>query len=206
MKYVFNRNGKEIRSWNEITEAMEKNLEDMHNETVSPEEVEAFFRQASHDASVNEEREMAFWGYDDPGRMPSDARCEYIYRPTYLMTLTLIECIIKYPNQMKKPWIRELMHRALNACAGRNLRGSGYEDYEVLCENLLQFTKHGIIRFMRSWPLFSINFEEVYRNAMNEIERDERACRHTDEKEKGSNDDIRKEIIRLRYAENAPIL
>lgn len=200
MKYVFDREMSNIKSWNRINEELEKNLEDMLDEVVSREEIEAFMLKAGHDANIREEKEMAFWNFDDPDRMPADARCEYVYKPTYLMTLTMIEGINRYPELMEKPQIRELLFYALNACAGRGLLGSNYEDYAILCDNLLLFTRHGIIPFMRSWPLFSIDFEGTYRNAMNRIERDYRKDGH-DETGKNKYRDIQKKIIELRYVE-----
>ncbi len=80
MKYVFNREEREIKDWEKINAEMEKNLEKMSEEAISREEMEAFILKAVRDASVNEEKYMAFWNYDEPWKMPSDARCEYVYK------------------------------------------------------------------------------------------------------------------------------
>ena len=41
--------------------------------------------------------EMLFLGLDEPGNMPSDARVEYFYKPTYLGTAVVIKTVMQVP-------------------------------------------------------------------------------------------------------------
>ena len=151
-----------------------------------------------------EGKELAFWNYADANTMPADARCDYVYRPTYLMTLIMVNIINQNPEFMNIAQVKETLRYALNACTGRNLRGAGYEAYDGMCANVLLFLKNGIMRFMRDWPLFSVKFEAVFRNALNWIEGDYAAGHHKDNGWGNDCREIQKEIVILRhFSENA---
>lgn len=199
MMYTFNREGKGPKDWSKTNTAMAHTLDLIRDGGCQEEEMKSFLLQAVKDASVSEEKEMAFWAYADVASMPADARCEYVYQPTYLMTLAIVSIINKHPEFMKLAGVEETLHYAMNACAGRGLQGSGYEAYEGLCNNVLLFMKNGIIRFMKDWPLFSTQFEGVFRNALNGIERDYRAGKYADDCWGSNCESVQKEIIQLRH-------
>ena len=194
---TFNREGNGINDWTRANEDLVKNLEVIRNGGCRKEEMEIFLLKAVRDADVSESRDTVFWAYDDPASMPADARCEFVYRPTYLMTLAMVGIVNRYPELMNLCGVEELLCYSLNACAGRDLQGHGYDAYEELCDNVLLFLENGIVKFMKDWPLFSVRFEEVFRNALNRIERDYRAGKHgegwgSDRKE------VQEKIVRLR--------
>ena len=198
MKYVYKREGKELRNWDKTNEELLRSLDEIREGDGLKEEMEAFLLRAVDDAHVSEEREEADWSYGDPGSMPSDARCEYAYKPTYLMTLAMINIINRFPEFMDLARVRETLGFALNVCAGRRLRGHGYEAYETLCDNVLLFMRNGIVKFMKDWPLFNVRFEEVIRNALNQIERDYRAGVYAEGWGCGDRREVQEEILRLR--------
>ena len=142
MMYTFNREGKEPKDWSKTNATMEHTLDLIRNGNSQEEEMKSFLLRAVKDAAVNEEKEMAFWVYANAASMPADARCEYVYQPTYLMTLGMISIINKYPEFMKFAGVEETLRYAMNACAGRGLQGSGNEAYEGLCNNVLLFMKN----------------------------------------------------------------
>ena len=202
MKYVFNRNGKDIKRWANINRELENTLEEIKNGKVQESELKIYLIKAVHDANVREEEKMAFWEYDSSDSMPSDARCEFVYKPTYLMTLIMVNIVSQYPEIMNLSGVEETLRYALNACTGCDLRGHGYESYDVLCENVLLFMKSGIVEFMKAWPLFSIRFESAFRNALNEIEKNNRAGNNTDFAWDANCKEIQDEIVRLRCEGN----
>ena len=71
--------------------------------------------------------------------------------------------------------------------------------YQGLCENVLLFIQNGILKFMKDWPLFSISFEDMFRNALNKIEHDYHAGKHSDDAWGPDYKSIQEEIIRVRY-------
>ena len=69
--------------------------------------------------------------------------------------------------------------------------------YKGLCDNVLLFMKNGIVKFMKDWPLLSVQFEGVIRNALNQIEQDYNAGQFSFESGKDCKD-VQEKIVRLR--------
>ena len=64
---------------------------------------------------------------DDDG-MPSDARVELIFTPTYIATATLTRCLCDLPlTALAIPGYREALRTGMLFCASRNLQGHGYD-------------------------------------------------------------------------------
>lgn len=198
MKYGFSREGERFNGWDRSNEELLLNLEEIRKGNCPVEEMKAFLLRAIGDADVREDREMAFWSYADPNGMPADTRCDYVYRPTYLMTLILVGMVNRHPDLLNFSDTEEILRYALNACTGRRFRGSGYEAYQELCKNVLLFMQNGIVEFMQKHPLFSVQFEKEFREALNGIEED---CDTDSRRGCGRKDimDMQKEIVRLRY-------
>ena len=200
MKFVFNRDGEGIRNWDETNRALEKDLETVRSgKDCGEEELKVYLLKAVEAANVDEEKEYAFWEYAEPASMPADARCEYVYRPTYLMTLIMVNSINRYPGLMKVAAVEETLRFALNACTGRGMNGHGDNDYEGLCSNILLFMKNGIVQFMKNWPLFSIQFEGMFRNALNRIEHDYTTGKYTGDSWGSSCEEVQKAIVEIRH-------
>ena len=194
--YFFNREGTEIKDWKKNNEKLMDNLEELSNDNCSKEEMKSFLQMAVCYVESAEAEDVFFWAYDHPDLMPSDARCEFVYKPTYLMTLAMVNIINKAPALMTVG-VRKTLQYSLNACAARGLCGDNGESYKGLCDNVLLFMKNGIVKFMKDWPLLSVQFEGVIRNALNQIERDYNAGNHAFEAGKACKD-IYEKIIRLR--------
>ena len=67
-----------------------------------------------------------FYAVGDPEPMPSDARVDFLYRPTYLAAALLIVAEETRPALLAGPRA-EILGGVLRACAGRNFHGHGYE-------------------------------------------------------------------------------
>lgn len=64
---------------------------------------------------------------DDEG-MDSDARVEFIFRPTYIATATLCRALCEYPLlALSIPGYQKALKSAMSFCSARGLRGHGYE-------------------------------------------------------------------------------
>lgn len=197
MKYAFSRE-QGIEEWEKVNEALVRNLDEIREGNCREEEMKEFLLKACNDAMEANNKEMVFWAYDEPERMPTDARCEYAYKPTYLMTLCMIGIINRKPELIRYSDTREVLYCALNACAGRSFIGCDNDSYQELCSNVLLFMRNGILKFMRSHPLFSVRFEGCFRNALNTIEQDRLAERFT--RDCGGNcKELQDEILKIRY-------
>ena len=45
---------------------------------------------------------MRFWGLADPATMPSGARVDFFYRPTYIDTAFMMRAALDYPSLMNE--------------------------------------------------------------------------------------------------------
>lgn len=61
-------------------------------------------------------------------RLPSDFRVDFIYRPTYIATATLSIGLFEHPlTTILMPGYLEALINGLQFCAGRGLKGHGYD-------------------------------------------------------------------------------
>ncbi|WP_409967485.1 leucine-rich repeat domain-containing protein [Bengtsoniella intestinalis] len=96
---------------------------------------------------------MTFWGLQDPRSMPSDARVEFFYMPTYYTVAMLIYmleqgCI----DKESIPEFETVFCGGLKACAGRHMMGHGYESTEGLLDALEIFQAAGAFAFCKKHP------------------------------------------------------
>lgn len=154
MKYSFKRDKMvDTVGWSKICNEMQDTLEAVIRGEYTEEELAEYFRQAVRDGEpLRKNPEMIIWGFDAPENMPADARCEYFYRPTYLIVQTMIAGINRFPDLMNVSGIRDTLARRLYGCTGRGLSGSGYEGMCILLENLQMFTFAGVKAFLAKYP------------------------------------------------------
>lgn len=164
MKYSFERTGElDTHKWDAICAEMRATLDEALTGKYTQEEFAEFFRRAVRDAwTLPRDPQMVFWNFDRPETMPSDGRCDYVYRPTYLMMCTMVAGVNQYPELFELPGVRDAMDRGLRACTGRNFQGHGYEATAVQHENLRLFLRTGINRFIDAHPDFCEDFVNCF--------------------------------------------
>ena len=168
MMYAFNRDSTEPRHWDEIIDGMKETLLDVRLGLYGEDDLAAFCKQAVSDAQTNEKFEDAFfWGFDEARNLPSDARCQYFYQPTYLMTLILTNAVLQYSSLMELEGMKETLRKALRGCTGRNLAGAGYDALAEQHSNLRLFIKSNIMDFLAAYPALSEDFSAMLGNFVN---------------------------------------
>lgn len=174
MKYSFTRSHEvNLHSWSEINRELKNTMEATVSGQYTEEELADYCRQAIRDGEpLPKDPNMVFWGYDAPQTMPADARCEYFYLPTYLIVLTMVAGINRYPKLMEIEGIEDILSRGLFACTGRGLQGSGYESYGILLENLTMFINAGILNFLYDHPGIGGTFGEMFNEHIEHIRSD----------------------------------
>ena len=80
----------------------------------------------------------------DSYRVPSDARVDFCYIPTYLCTAILMKAYLCAPSLIRQDALR----RTLTACCGRSLRGHGYDAFRGQLEALEIFIQGGVREFL----------------------------------------------------------
>lgn len=150
MKYTFKRGEHNLSQWCEIIRQMQSVLDEVLRRHYSEKELSDYLAAAIQDARpVNG---GLYWGFDDPEHMPSDARCEFFYQPSYIMTLTLANAVLQFPGLLDMPKCRETLHGALVGCMGRGLSGHGYDSDSELYHNLKLFLSSNILTFLVVYP------------------------------------------------------
>ena len=174
MKYPFMRTETvDLNTWSKVNHDLKKMMEAAVSGEYTQAELADFCRQAVRDGkALPKDTGMVFWGFDDPETMPSDARCEFFYLPTYLMVLTMISGINRYPELMQIEGVNDILSRGLCACTGRGLSGSGYDSYANLMENLKMFIEAGVPLFLRNHPGICDGFCEMFDDLIEHIRND----------------------------------
>ena len=162
MMYVFNRDSMELDSWYRILSGMKETLLDVRLGIFGEEELANFCKKAILDAQTNDKfEETLFWGFDEPHNMPSDARCEFFYQPTYLMTLTLANAVLQFPTLLEIDRMRDTLRKAFRGCTGRGLHGHGYDSTAELHSNLRLFLKSNVLEFLAAYPDLGEEFSRM---------------------------------------------
>ena len=96
----------------------------------------------------------------DSYKIPSDARVDFCYIPTYICTAILLKAYLAYPQEFT---LREksALSRGLEASCARNLRGHGYEAFKGQIEALNIFIGAGLREFLDIHPDLCPQFSEL---------------------------------------------
>lgn len=115
---------------------------------------------------------MRFLGLATPESMPSDARVDYFYRPTYLATAFMMKAVLLYPSLMDKATfldsdldftadtVKETLAACMLGCTGRGFDGAGVL---LLKDCLSIFENAGVAEFLGEHPEICPEFTKLYR-------------------------------------------
>jgi len=129
--------------------------------------------------SLERRPEMSFFGYDEPGHMPSDARVDYFYLPTYYATAFMVKAVLLHPELLTgMVWefsdecvaaLKESLPACLLGCTGRNFMGHGFDGTKGFLETLRIFGKADMKAFIEKHPEICPTFNEKYKEAINHL-------------------------------------
>lgn len=115
--------------------------------------------------------EMKFLGLAEPHEMPSDARVDYFYKPTYIATAFIIKAILLYPSLLNESTfldsdleftvdtVKATLSSLMLGCTGRDFDGAGvYKTAE--CVNL--FAEAGASEFVKKYPDMCPEFTKLF--------------------------------------------
>ena len=104
---------------------------------------------------------------EDIKHMPSDARVEFIYLPTYTLAAYLIHCkMILKDLFTNDPELEQGFKQILLACTARNMTGHGYEELEGLVDALEIFLETPIKAFLTEHGSEYPDFAKCLQNAI----------------------------------------
>ena len=143
-------------------------------ETDKPDEwtVYSYFYALSRLAEpLKKNTNMKFFGLAAPEEMPSDARVDYFYRPTYLATAFMIKAVLLYPSLMNEltfldseleftvDTVKNTLATCMLGCTGRGFDGAGVLRLE---DCLKIFENAGAVEFLEKYPEICPQFTELY--------------------------------------------
>jgi len=109
-------------------------------------------------------KDAVSWGFDAPGNMPSDARVDFFYIPTYISSAILIYAAMNYPEEVKRfDAFNAILGNALYTSTLRNFEGHGY-DGRGECRAI--FKSVGINKFLEEYPEICPQFTDLWNKKM----------------------------------------
>ena len=113
----------------------------------------------SLDAILESQREDGCFPLSSNRHMPSDARVDFLYRPTYVCCQIMMRALLggKLSDEQSQR-VKISLSRGLAFSCGRGLNGHGIEDLERQCEDVADFGHAGITEIVERYPLLCPEF------------------------------------------------
>lgn len=114
---------------------------------------------------------MSFLGLAAPETMPSDARVDYFYRPTYIATAFMMKAVVLYPSLLNESTfldseldftvdtVKKTLSACMLACTGRDFDGAGVLR---LKDCIRLFSDAGADEFLAKYPDLCPEFTQLY--------------------------------------------
>ena len=123
---------------------------------------------------------MSFLGLDEPEKMPSDARVDFFYRPTYIATAFMMKAVLLYPSLMNEATfldsdldftvatVRNTLASCMLACTGREFDGACVFR---LADCIALFEEAGASKFLSKYPDICPEFSSLYQDSKDLLKR-----------------------------------
>ena len=144
MKYTFYRPQEvNVEEFEQILSKLEQDYLELLEGKVEEKELRSYLRKMIKDQKPLEKNpDMGFWGLDDPAEMPSDARVDFFYKPTYYATAIMIYSLLHHPEITKGlPALLFTLERAMLASRVEIFLGHGTIGLREKLEAMLVFAK-----------------------------------------------------------------
>jgi hypothetical protein len=109
------------------------------------------------------------WGLvpNDAG-MDSDARVEFIFKPTYIATATLSRYLLEFPlYALSIAGYKKALYTGMIFCTHRNLQGHGYEGDDGAIEAIKILAIGKIPYLLNQYPEFCLKLKNIIDNVAN---------------------------------------
>jgi len=130
-----------------------------------------FYALSCHALPLEKNPSMSFIGLAAPESMPSDARVDYFYRPTYIAAAFMIKAVLMYPSLMNEATfldseldftvdtVKRTLTACLLGCTGRGFDGAGVLPLKA-CVKI--FEDAGADEFVMKYPELCPEFTKLY--------------------------------------------
>ena len=104
----------------------------------------------------------------DSYNIPSDARVDFCYIPTYICTAVLMKAYLLVPDAFTVK-AKSALAKGLKMSCVKNLRGHGYDAFKGQIEALNLFLKAGLNEFLDLYPEICPEFTEMIGNIISQF-------------------------------------
>ena len=130
-----------------------------------------FYALSCHALPLERNPKMSFLGLAAPESMPSDARVDFFYWPTYIATAFMMKAILLFPSLMNEATfldsdmdftadtVKNTLASCMLGCTGRGFDGAGSRRVK---DCIKIFEDAGATEFVEKYPELCPEFTELY--------------------------------------------
>ncbi len=170
MKFTFAKTTTvDTEAWSNSNDKLMQDLQELVSGTVAEDEIIAYLNDMTCALKPVEKdtcKGMLFLMYDAPSSMPSDARVEFVYRPTYLAATIMMTAMNRYERVAQNNDFRKTLSAILEATLGRSFAGAGYESTDGLMDTLEIFAMGDVAEFISRFPTMNESFVTQLQEAL----------------------------------------
>ncbi len=170
----------DLSAWDAIIRDMKEDLAAISRREISVEAARAYLNDLLLQARplAANRPEAYFFGFDRPENMPSDARVDYFYYPTYLAVAIAMEARHQYPDvfgaerlagagSLTAAEALRILGACMLGCTLREFRGHGCDDLAGQAEAFELFARAHALGFIRDYPRLCPPFNRLFRLLLN---------------------------------------
>lgn len=154
--------------WYRSNKKLEQDLLELTTNTVTEKEISAYLKDmisALKPVNNDQYNGMLFLMYDEPSSMPSDARVEFVYKPTYLAATIMMTAMNRYSGIAESKILKNTLSAVLEATIGRQFRGAGYDENEGFVDTMRIFGTGDTLEFIGKYPSINERFVSKFKEA-----------------------------------------
>ncbi len=127
----------------------------------------------------NKDKFEGFWAIILDDYMPSDARIDFLYWPTYCITMAMMVAYMMKLND-EIDGFDDCFKLGLEACTKRNFRGYTYEAQDGRIKVLSMFIESGLFVFLKEnknlCPRFNVCIKRIFKEMQERLDQGNTIC------------------------------
>ena len=161
----------DTRKFCDIVDKMKSDLEALITGQATRQETKEYVEKLIHDGEpLDQQPDWIVWKLDEPENMPSDARVDFLYMPTYIAAAFMTKAVLLYPEFLEEiPNMRKILQGALLACTGREFAGHGIEAIDDRLNAIKLFLNADMHTFLKQYPNICPDFAKLFNTTMRDI-------------------------------------
>ncbi|QNO15925.1 hypothetical protein HYG86_14690 [Alkalicella caledoniensis] len=157
-----------VEEFDSIVSKLNKDLMDISRGYVNEYDLKRYVEKLVEDQKDFEGNDkIGFWGLWDPNKLPTDARVEYFYMPSYIATGVLVSCKLDYPHIASEvTGFEAALEKGLLGSTTRGFQGHGYDNLDGLVKALNVFITAKTHIFIEKFPEICKEFTKLFKDSL----------------------------------------